>query len=203
MKTIANRLLASLALLLAFFTLTGASSFFVQDNAHLINTDTKQIVEKKNAKYQKTTAHPIIIVETLKHAKKIQPDGLNKATRTVYIVINIGKDGNKRAYLYSSRDLHSQFTAQVRRNILSYTAGNISSDDSLAFNQGVQDLFQICTTLVDQGLDLKKDSQDLTNEELNHIIKPADLRIPIMVALGVVVLALITFLRHIAKQQGR
>ncbi len=58
LKTIANRLLASLALLLAFFTLTGASSFFVQDNAHLINTDTKQIVEKKKRQVPKDDGTP-------------------------------------------------------------------------------------------------------------------------------------------------
>ncbi|GHV97733.1 hypothetical protein lacNasYZ03_12150 [Lactobacillus nasalidis] len=173
----------------------------MQDNAGIIDSDTAKMVNQKNAKYQKTSEHPIVIVETLRNAKRTQPDGLSKATKTVYIVINVQKDGTKRAFLYSSSDLHSQFTAQVRANILSHTASKIAADDTVAFNEGVQELFKISVTLVDQSMSFKKDSLDLSSEELNRVIKPADLRIPIMCALIVLIVALIVFLRYIVKRQ--
>lgn len=203
MKTAATRLAWLLALVCLFPLVTGASSFFVQDNAGIINSDTRKMVDQKNAKYQKSDQHPIVIVETLQNAKKTQPEGLSKASRTLYIVINVQKDGTKKAYLYSSSDLHSQFTAQVRANILSHTASKITADDPIAFNEGVQELFKISVTLIDQSLGFKKDSLDLSSEEVNRVIKPADLRIPIMLALLVLIAAVIIFLRFTISRQAR
>ncbi len=83
MKTEATRLAWLLALVCLFPLVTGASSFFVQDNAGIINSDTWKMVDQKNAKYQKSDQHPIVIVETLQNAKKTQPAGLSKASRTL------------------------------------------------------------------------------------------------------------------------
>ena len=118
LKTAINKLVCALSLVLSLALLTGASSFFAQDNAGILTKDTRQIVNRKNAKYQKSRQHPIVIVQTLDNAKKTQPSGLNYAQKTVYIVVNVQKDGSKKASIYSSSDLHSQFTAQVRANLL-------------------------------------------------------------------------------------
>jgi hypothetical protein len=57
--------------------------------------------------------------------------------------------------------------------------------------------------LIDQSLGFKKDSLDLSSEEVNRVIKPADLRIPIMLALLVLIAAVIIFLRFTIRRQAR
>ena len=203
MKTAINKLVCALSLVLALALLTGASSFFAQDNAGILTKDTRQIVNRKNAKYQKSRQHPIVIVQTLDNAKKTQPSGLNYAQKTVYIVVNVQKDGPKKASIYSSSDLHSQFTAQVRANLLRSVESDLAADSKLTVNRGIQNLFKMCVTLVDQHFHFPKDEYDLSADEISRVTKPADLRVPIMVGLLVVIIGLVTFWHFTVKRRLR
>ena len=183
-----------LLLLPVAFLLMASSNFFVRDNAGILNSSTVKMVSQKNAKYQKSDKHPIVIVETFKNAKRTQPDGLSKASRTVYIVVN-QKDNAKTLSIYTSSDLHTQFTAQVRNNILNYVKNDVNSDDPTVFNHGVQEAFRISVTLIDQYLSLPKDSIDLSNSHIKQVTNPSDMRIPVTICLLIIVIGLAAFLR--------
>lgn len=190
-----TRLTLLTALVGIFCLLTAATDPYVKDNCHLVNKETKQLVHAKNGRYSQTGEQPTIIVKTVNHVEHLTPKNLNKYKRTVFIVVGY-KNKKKNVQIYSSKDLHGAFTADVRSNIIRSQVDKLRSNNKKEFNEGLRYVFRACATTIDQRYQYSLDKYDLTNEERSQLTHPHRLALPIALALALVIGGLIYFLKN-------
>lgn len=74
-------------------------------------------------------------------------------------------------------------------NIIRYAGDDLRSKQNKTFNDGIRKVFNACTTLVDQELNLPADKNTLSNEQLQKLNHPQSLNLvwAIIVALAITV----------------
>lgn len=181
-------------LLAVFLTTTGFVQPNVEDHAHILDKETKTLINEKNNRYLQTKEQPQITVITVKRLNKLTPKALNFSKRTVFIVV--GQKGKKRnVQIYSTKDLHGAFTAESRVNILRAEVNQLRSHNNATFNKGIRFVFRACSTKVDQQYQYALDKYDLNSSEQNKISHPHSVALPIALALAFLITGIIYFLR--------
>lgn len=184
-----------LGLLAVFLTTTGFIQPNVKDHAHILDKETKTLIDEKNNRYFQTKEQPQITVITAKRLNKLTPKALDVSKRTVFIVV--GQKGKKRnVQIYSTKDLHGAFTADTRANILRAEVDQLRSHNNVTFNKGIRFVFRACATKVDQQYQYALDKYDLTSSEQNKISHPHSVALPIALALAFLITGIIYFLRR-------
>lgn len=176
--------------------MTGFVQPNLQDGAHIVNKQTRNLVEAKNNRYLQTSEQPQIAVITVKRLNKLTPKYLNDSKKTVFIVVG-EKDNKRNVQIYSSKDLHSAFTAESRMNIIRTAGDELRSKSNAKFNSGLRFVFRACATKIDQQYQYSLDKYDLTNAEQNKISHPHRVALPIALALAVIVMGLIYVFRRV------
>lgn len=167
----------------------------IKDNSGLLERETSKLILAKNDRYFQTSEQPQIIVETVNRVDHLTPAKLSKYKRTVFIVV--GSANQKRNVLiYSSKDLHSAFTADVRTNILRSQSDRLRSNNKKTFNKGLRFVFKACATTIDQRYRYSFDKYDLSSEERAQLSHPHRLALPIALALVIVIGGLIYFFKN-------
>ena len=141
-----------------------------------------------------TKEEPRIVVITLNRLDNLTPSRLNKTKRTAYIVVG-QKDKRRELQIYSSKDLHSAFTAESRMNIIRLAGKDLRSHNKKQFNKGLRLVFRACATKIDK--------YDLTNAEQNKIDHPNRVALPIAFGIVILVGALIYFLKTIQNRNSK
>ena len=178
-----------------FLTMTGFTNPYVHDKAHLLEKETSKLIKEKNGRYLQTSEQPQIIVKTVARVDHLTPKNLNKDKHTVFIIV--GSTNKKRnVQIYSSKDLHGAFTADVRGTILRSQSDRLRSSSKKEFNRGLRFVFQACATTIDQRYQYSLDKYDLTSEERSQLSHPRRLALPIALALIVVMGGLFYFFRN-------
>ncbi|WEV70645.1 TPM domain-containing protein [Lactobacillus sp. ESL0785] len=178
-----------------FWTMTGMTNPNIQDNSHLLDHETNKLIIAKNDRYWQTGEQPQIIVRTINRIEQLTPKNLSKAKHTVYIIV--GTKGKKHnVQIYSSKDLHAAFTADIRSNIIRSQSDKLRSSSKKQFNQGLRFVFRACATTIDQQYQYSFDKYDLTNDERSQIVHPHRLALPIALALVIVVAGLYYFFKR-------
>ncbi|HBG91727.1 MAG TPA: hypothetical protein DDW47_06575 [Lactobacillus acetotolerans] len=191
-------LLLITALISIFFTMTGFSEANIQDNAHILDKDTNRLIIEKNDRYFQTKEQPQIIVRTVKRVNKLTPKHLNKFKRTVFIVAGVKKNKHN-VQIYSSRDLHSAFTADTQVNIIHAEVSELRSRNKATFNKGLRFVFKACATTIDQQYEYSLDKYDLTNDEQTKISHPHKIALPIALAIALLITGLVYFFKKDPK----
>lgn len=184
------------ALFLVFLTMSGFTQSNIEDTAHVLNKETRKLINAKNDRYWQTKEQPQIVVRTVKRLNHLTPKRLNKMKETVFIVVGV-KKGKRNVQIYSSTDLHGAFTAESRSNIIRAAGDDLRSKNSNTFNKGIQFVFRACATKVDQQYQYALDKYDLTDSEQNTITHPRKVALPIALALIIVVAGMIYVLRRV------
>lgn len=181
-------------------TLTAFVQPNLVDQAHIVNRQSRQLIEAKNNRYLQTKEQPQIVVITVKRLNHLTPKHLNDSKRTAYIVV--GQKGKKRnIQIYSTADLHSAFTADSRLNIIRAEVNQLRSPKAARFNQGLRFVFRACATKIDQQYQYSLDKYDLSNAEQNKISHPHRVALPIALALAILIMILVYFFRRLRRQQ--
>lgn len=183
------------ALLGIFLTMTAFSNPYVHDNGHLLEKKTSKLIKEKNDRYLQTSEQPVIIVKTVNRVDHLTPKKLNKYKRTVFIVV--GSANKKRnVQIYSSKDLHGAFTADVRGTIIRSQSNQLRSNNKKEFNRGLRFVFRACATTIDQRYQYALDKYDLSSEERAQLSHPRRLALPIALCLVIVIGGLMYFFRN-------
>lgn len=183
-----------LGLLAIFLTTTGFVQPNIEDHAHILDKETKTLINEKNSRYLQTKEQPQITVITVKKLNKLTPKALEISKRTVFIVV--GQKGKKRnVQIYSTKDLHGAFTADTRANILRAEVNQLRSYNNATFNKGIRFVFRACSTKVDQQYQYALDKYDLSPSEQNKISHPHSVALPIALALAFLITGIIYFLK--------
>lgn len=198
-KTKIYKLLALFLVLLTSAGLMAFSDANLQDNANLVNRETRKLIVAKNGRYLQTKEKPQITVLTVKRLDNLTPKHLNKQKRQVYIVVG-SKGKSRNVQIYSSADLHSAFTAESRMNIIRSAAKDLRSQNKATFNKGLRFVFKACATRIDHRYQYSLDKYDLSNSEQQKIDHPNKVALPIALAIAVLVSALIYFLHQIRRR---
>lgn len=117
LKRMKTKLLIFIGLLLTFLTLSGFSQNNIEDNTHILNKETQELIIAKNNRYWQTKEQPQVVVKTVDRLNHLTPKTLNKQKNKVFIVIGVKKD-KKNVQIYSTKDLHGAFTAESRASII-------------------------------------------------------------------------------------
>lgn len=192
-----------IGLLAVFLTTTGFVQPNVEDNAHILNKETKTLINEKNNRYLQTKEKPQISVITVRRLNKLTPKALNHSKRSVFIVV--GQKGKKRnVQIYSTKDLHGAFTADARANILRAEVDKLRSHKNAEFNEGLRFVFRACSTKVDQQYQYALDKYDLNSSEQNKISHPRSVALPIALALAFLITGIVYVLRRFGhRSSGR
>lgn len=183
-----------IGLIAVFLTTTAFTQPNIEDHAHILDKETRTLVTEKNDRYFQTKEQPQIVIMTVKRLNKLTPKMLDHSKRTVFIVV--GQKGKKRnVQIFSTKDLHSAFTADARGNILRAEVDKLRSPNNATFNQGIRFVFRACATKVDQQYQYALDKYDLTQSEQNKIAHPHSVALPIALALAFLIMGIIYFLR--------
>ncbi|RMC23666.1 MULTISPECIES: TPM domain-containing protein [unclassified Lactobacillus] len=178
-----------------FLNLTAFSSPNIKDKSNLLERETTKLITAKNNRYFQTSEQPKIIVETVNRIDHLTPQKLTKSKRSVFIVV--GSKNNKRnVQIYSSKDLHGAFTADVRSNIIRSQSDALRSSNRRKFNQGLRFVFRACATTIDQKYQYSLDKYDLTNQERDQIAHPRRVALPIAFALVIIIGCLVYFFKN-------
>ena len=105
------------------------------------------------------------------------------------------KDKKKNVQIYSSKDLHSAFTADIRGNIIRSQSDQLRSNNKKEFNKGLRFVFRACATTIDQRYQYALDKYDLSNDERTQLTHPRRLALPIALALVLVIGGLLYFFK--------
>ncbi|WEV44027.1 TPM domain-containing protein [Lactobacillus sp. ESL0684] len=187
--------LALISVIMGFFVMTTAfTNANIQDNSQLLDRKTSKLIRAKNDRYFQTSEQPRIVVRTQKGIEHLTPKHLNKSHRTVFIVVGSQKK-KRNVQIYSSKDLHSAFSADVRGNILRSQSEKLRSNNQKEFNVGLRFVFKACATTIDQEYQYALDQYDLTNDERAQITHPHRMALPIALALVLVISGLALFLK--------
>ena len=194
-KMLKTKLVFFTALIGVFLTATGFTSPNIKDNSNLLERETSKLILAKNDRYFQTSEQPQIIVKTVNHVDHLTPAKLNKYKRTVFIVVGT-KNKKRNVQIYSSKDLHSAFSADVRGNIIRSQSDKLRSTNKKEFNEGLRFVFRACATTIDQRYQYSLDKYDLSSNERAQLTHPHKVALPIALALGLVVGGLIYFFKN-------
>ena len=189
-----TKLVAVIALIGLFLTATAFSNPDLHDNCNLVEKETSKLIKEKNNRYLQTSEQPKIIVRTVNRVDHLTPKKLSKYKRTVFIVVGY-KDKKKNVQIYSSKDLHSAFTADIRGNIIRSQSDQLRSNNKKEFNKGLRFVFRACATTIDQRYQYALDKYDLSNDERTQLTHPRRLALPIALALVLVIGGLLYFFK--------
>ncbi len=189
-----TKLVAVIALIGLFLTTTAFSNPDLHDNCNLVEKETSKLIKEKNNRYLQTSEQPKIIVKTVNRVDHLTPKKLSKYKRTVFIVVGY-KDKKKNVQIYSSKDLHSAFTADIRGNIIRSQSDQLRSNNKKEFNKGLRFVFRACATTIDQRYQYALDKYDLSNDERTQLTHPRRLALPIALALVLVIGGLLYFFK--------
>lgn len=189
-----TKLVAVIALIGLFLTTTAFSNPDLHDNCNLVEKETSKLIKEKNNRYLQTSEQPKIIVKTVNRVDHLTPKKLSKYKRTVFIVVGY-KDKKKNVQIYSSKDLHSAFTADIRGNIIRSQSDQLRSNNKKEFNKGLRFVFRACATTIDQRYQYALDKYDLSNDERTQLTHPRRLSLPIALALVLVIGGLLYFFK--------
>lgn len=189
-----TKLVAVIALISLFLTTTAFSNQDLHDNCNLVEKETSKLIKEKNNRYLQTSEQPKIIVKTVNRVDHLTPKKLSKYKRTVFIVVGY-KDKKKNVQIYSSKDLHSAFTADIRGNIIRSQSDQLRSNNKKEFNKGLRFVFRACATTIDQRYQYALDKYDLSNDERTQLTHPRRLALPIALALVLVIGGLLYFFK--------
>ena len=189
-----TKLVAVIALFGLFLTATAFSNPDLHDNCNLVEKETSKLIKEKNNRYLQTSEQPKIIVKTVNRVDHLTPKKLSKYKRTVFIVVGY-KDKKKNVQIYSSKDLHSAFTADIRGNIIRSQSDQLRSNNKKEFNKGLRFVFRACATTIDQRYQYALDKYDLSNDERTQLTHPRRLALPIALALVLVIGGLLYFFK--------
>lgn len=194
-KMLKTKLVFFTALIGVFITTTGFTSPNIKDNSNLLERETSKLILAKNDRYFQTSEQPQIIVKTVNRVDHLTPAKLNKYKRTVFIVVGT-KNKKRNVQIYSSKDLHSAFSADVRGNIIRSQSDKLRSTNKKEFNEGLRFVFRACATTIDQRYQYSLDKYDLSSNERAQLTHPHKVALPIALALGLVVGGLIYFFKN-------
>lgn len=194
-KMLKTKLAFFTALIGVFLTMTGFTSPNIKDNSNLLERETSKLILAKNDRYFQTSEQPQIIVKTVNRVDHLTPAKLNKYKRTVFIVVGT-KNKKRNVQIYSSKDLHSAFSADVRGNIIRSQSDKLRSTNKKEFNEGLRFVFRACATTIDQRYQYSLDEYDLSSNERAQLTHPHKVALPIALALGLVVGGLIYFFKN-------
>ncbi len=189
-----TKLVAVIALFGLFLTTTAFSNPDLHDNCNLVEKETSKLIKEKNNRYLQTSEQPKIIVKTVNRVDHLTPKKLSKYKRTVLIIVGY-KDKKKNVQIYSSKDLHSAFTADIRGNIIRSQSDQLRSNNKKEFNKGLRFVFRACATTIDQRYQYALDKYDLSNDERTQLTHPRRLALPIAFALVLVIGGLLYFFK--------
>ena len=189
-----TKLVAVIALIGLFLTTTAFSNPDLHDNCNLVEKETSKLIKDKNNRYLQTSEQPKIIVKTVNRVDHLTPKKLSKYKRTVFIIVGY-KDKKKNVQIYSSKDLHSAFTADIRGNIIRSQSDQLRSNNKKEFNKGLRFVFRDCATTIDQRYQYALDKYDLSNDERTQLTHPRRLALPIALALVLVIGGLLYFFK--------
>lgn len=189
-----TKLVAVIALIGLFLTTTAFSNPDLHDNCNLVEKETSKLIKEKNNRYLQTSEQPKIIVKTVNRVDHLTPKKLSKYKRTVFIIVGY-KDKKKNVQIYSSKDLHSAFTADIRGNIIRSQSNQLRSNNKKEFNKGLRFVFRACATTIDQRYQYALDKYDLSNDERTQLTHPRRLALPIALALVLVIGGLLYFFK--------
>lgn len=189
-----TKLVAVIALFGLFLTTTAFSNPDLHDNCNLVEKETSKLIKEKNNRYLQTSEQPKIIVKTVNRVDHLTPKKLSKYKRTVFIIVGY-KDKKKNIQIYSSKDLHSAFTADIRGNIIRSQSDQLRSNNKKEFNKGLRFVFRACATTIDQRYQYALDKYDLSNDERTQLTHPRRLALPIALALVLVIGGLLYFFK--------
>lgn len=198
-----KRLVVSLLFLLTVLVImTAFGQPNIYDHARLLDAQTVKLIRAKNNRYLQTREQPQVSVITVKHLSHLTPRHLNKSKRTAYVVVG-AKKGKRNVQIFSSRDLHGTFTADVRMNIIRTAEDDLRSRNSARLNRGIRFVFRACTTQIDQRYQYSLDKYDLSARQMDKISHPHRVALPIALGIAVLVTALIYFFRRTIGQPRR
>lgn len=189
-----TKLAAVIALISLFLTTTAFSNPDLHDNCNLVEKETSKLIKEKNNRYLQTSEQPKIIVKTVNRVDHLTPKKLSKYKRTVFIIVGY-RDKKKNVQIYSSKDLHSAFTADIRGNIIRSQSDQLRSNNKKEFNKGLRFVFRACATTIDQRYQYALDKYDLSNDERTQLTHPRRLALPIALALVLVIGGLLYFFK--------
>ncbi|MBC6361551.1 TPM domain-containing protein [Lactobacillus apis] len=189
-----TKLVAVIALISLFLTTTAFSNPDLHDNCNLVEKETSKLIKEKNNRYLQTSEQPKIVVKTVNRVDHLTPKKLSKYKRTVFIVVGY-KEKKKNVQIYSSKDLHSAFTADIRGNIIRSQSDQLRSNNKKEFNKGLRFVFRACATTIDQRYQYALDKYDLSNDERTQLTHPRRLALPIALALVLVIGGLLYFFK--------
>lgn len=190
-----------LGLITVFLTMTAFMQPNIKDNAHIIEPQTKILIENKNNRYLQNKEQPQIVVITVRRLNKLTPKILNDSKKRAFIVV--GQKGKKRnVQIFSSKDLHSAFTAESRMNIIRAAEKDLRAKNNKAFNRGLRFVFRACATKIDQQYKYALDKYDLNNKEQDKVNHPRRIALPIAFAIVFLVIILMYFFRQIRNRNN-
>lgn len=181
-----NKLFLGILSLLAFFGLAMTSPN-VKDQAHIFNQATNNLVAKKNEAYQhsKLKEKPVVNLVSVTNNKAFKQ---LKPRKNQIIIVTIHQQKNNVQILVGSK-FKKVLPVTTTNNIIRYAGDDLRSKQNKTFNDGIRKVFNACTTLVDQELNLPADKNTLSNEQLQKLNHPQSLNLvwAIIVALAITV----------------
>lgn len=181
-----NKLFLGILSLLAFFGLAMTQASVI-DQAHIFNQVTNNLVTQKNETYQKTKLKEkpivnLVSVTSNRAFKQLKP------RKNQIIIVTIHQQKNNVQILVGSK-FKKVLPVTTTNNIIRYAGDDLRSKQNKTFNKGIRKVFNACTTLIDQELNLPADKNTLSSVQLQKVNHPQSLNLvwAIIVALAITV----------------
>ena len=178
-----NKLFLGILTLLAFLGLAMKQPN-VNDNAHIYNAPTKKLVSEKNEAYQtsKLKEKPVIDLVSVTNNdafKRLKPH------KNQVLIVTIHQKKNNVQILVGS-NFKKTLSSTTTSNIIRYAGNELRSSNNSTFNKAIRSVFNACTTLIDQELNLPADKNALSSTQLQKINHPQSVNFVwgIIIALG-------------------
>ena len=178
-----NKLFLGVLTLLAFWGLAMKQSN-VSDQAHIFNIPTNKLVSEKNEAYQasKLKEKPVIDLVSVTNNdafKRLKPH------KNQVLIVTIHQKKNNIQILVGS-NFKKTLSSTTTSNIIRYAGNELRSSNNSTFNKGIRSVFNACTTLIDQELNLPADKNALSSTQLQKINHPQSVNFVwgIIIALG-------------------
>ncbi|QNQ80973.1 TPM domain-containing protein [Lactobacillus sp. PV034] len=191
-----NKLFLAILSLLAFFSLAMTQASVI-DQAHIFNQATNNLVTQKNETYQKTKLKEkpivnLVSVTSNRAFKQLKP------RKNQIIIVTIHQQKNNVQILVGSK-FKKVLPVTTTNNIIRYAGDDLRSKQNKTFNKGILKVFNACTTLIDQELNLPADKNTLSSEQLQRVNHPQSLNL----VWALVVVLIVTFFFSWQKKRNK
>jgi hypothetical protein len=182
-----------LVAVVAFVFLTAGIPQRVKDSASVFSPNTVALVNDKDMRYRQHKEKPQVYLTSQQglHLKRPSHIGQND----LYVLV--GVSGAKRnVRLFAGTGLQKTLTRAKCDNLVVSQEKKLRSQKAETFDKGLQKVISAACTLVEQHFGYPSDTHSLNKKQLQYMVSPHAVQLPVALAVGFVAMALFLYFRQ-------